>query len=838
MNLFKPSHLSVSLILLGVSSVFSPAYAQLMLSQYIDGNNNNKGLELYNPDSSAVNLADYQIRQYTNGSNTVSTTYRLVPTGTTSLLLNPKTRYLLGHPNLKAQSGLEVDHVANLAFNGDDALVLYKGETPIDRFGQVGVQPPNGWGVATSSKGNSFSRIDTQSQANTIDPSQAFDLDQSWRAWADRNDFSNVQSGNSTPPTTTPPTITALSCTATTTPIADLRQAAMNQSYTVRGVITGDYRYQNGFSGFYLQTPDHSAKPNMSNAIFVYIPNNSRVQGGAVGQEVILKGRLTQHNNRLQLDQLDQHVNEIKTCQQNAQDLIKPIELQLPFDSLTQANQHSPQRYEGMWVTMPQRLTISENYNYGRFGELALSLGRLYIPTNLYPAQSAEAKALAAQNNRSKIILDDGYANQNRTPWLPQAFNAQNSLRTGYQLQNVQGILEFNYNAWRIQPLQQLAPPQIVTQSNPRQKPIPKQAEHIRVAAFNVLNYDNGADGFPTERGADSAAEYQRQHEKMVAALKQVDADVYGLMEIANNGYGANSALAALTKDLGSTWKYVIPTNQDRLGSDVIAVAIIYNAERVKPVNAPVVLDLGDRNRMTIAQSFQPIAGGKVFTVVPNHLKSKGSCDSATGLDLDIGDGQGCWNNTRVQAVEQLIQWLAKDPTAVNTPNTLILGDLNAYAKEDPILRLEQAGYTALVNDEQIGLGKDAYSYDFGVASNLNGYGGAGNLDHILSDQAIKPAVQRAFTWTVNADEPTALDYNVEFKSEQQITDFYAPDAYRSSDHDPIIVDLLLQENNAVETPTAQDSKSGSLGWISTVFLTLLLLFRRKQRLNFNSSSG
>jgi predicted extracellular nuclease len=45
----------------------------------------------------------------------------------------------------------------------------------------------------------------------------------------------------------------------------------------VRGVITADYRYANGFSGFYVQTPDTKAR-DISNAIFVYIPNSSAVK--------------------------------------------------------------------------------------------------------------------------------------------------------------------------------------------------------------------------------------------------------------------------------------------------------------------------------------------------------------------------------------------------------------------------------------------------------------------------------------------------------------------------------------------------------------------------------
>ncbi|MFW1802433.1 hypothetical protein ACG9YX_20785, partial [Acinetobacter nematophilus] len=64
MQILKPPTLCLSLALLGCS--FS-SHAQLMFSQYIEGAANKKGLEIYNPDATAVNLADYEIQQYTNG---------------------------------------------------------------------------------------------------------------------------------------------------------------------------------------------------------------------------------------------------------------------------------------------------------------------------------------------------------------------------------------------------------------------------------------------------------------------------------------------------------------------------------------------------------------------------------------------------------------------------------------------------------------------------------------------------------------------------------------------------------------------------------------------------
>ena len=234
-----------------------------------------------------------------------------------------------------------------------------------------------------------------------------------------------------------------------------------------------------------------------------------------------------------------------------------------------------------------------------------------------------------------------------------------------------------------------------------------------------------------------------------------------------------------------------------------------------------------------MAQSFQSVNGGKIFTIVPNHLKSKGSCPADKTLaDADQGDGQGCWNATRLTAVQKLMQWIAKNPTQVTKPNYLLVGDMNSYAKEDPILALEKANYKVLLNDEKIGQGKTAYSYVFGVASDANGNGGAGNLDHAIADADLYPMVKRTFAWHINADEPTALDYNEEYKTDEQIAAFYSDDAFRSSDHDPVIVDMDLNENVANNPDTGKTS-AGSMGLWSILTLTVRVLVSTLRRRKF-----
>jgi len=149
--------------------------------------------------------------------------------------------------------------------------------------------------------------------------------------------------------------------------------------------------------------------------------------------------------------------------------------------------------------------------------------------------------------------------------------------------------------------------------------------------------------------------------------------------------------------------------------------------------------------------------------------------------DPDTGDGQGNCNVTRTRAAGALVRWLATDPTGAGDPDVLIVGDMNSYAMEDPIKALTDAGYT---NEVRALVGADGYSYVFD--------GQSGYLDHALASPVLAPRITGISEWHINADEPVALDYNVEFKTPNQVNTFYAADPFRSSDHDPVVVGINL----------------------------------------------
>jgi predicted extracellular nuclease len=263
-----------------------------------------------------------------------------------------------------------------------------------------------------------------------------------------------------------------------------------------------------------------------------------------------------------------------------------------------------------------------------------------------------------------------------------------------------------------------------------------------------------------------------------------MEADIVGLLEIENNVNddavqdlvaGLNSATAPGTYASVAT---------GAIGGDAIKVALLYRPASVSLVGSHAILDssvdprfIDTKNRPTLAQTFIDNATGGVFTVAVNHLKSKGSdCNDVS--DPDTGDGSGNCNLTRTTAAEALVDWLADDPTGSSDTDFLIIGDLNSYDKEDPIDALLAGGYTDLVHTFR---GEDAYSYVFD--------GQTGYLDYALASADVLGEVTGTTEWHINADEPDLIDYDTTFKGPNQDA-IYAPDAYRSSDHDPVVVGL------------------------------------------------
>jgi predicted extracellular nuclease len=471
-----------------------------------------------------------------------------------------------------------------------------------------------------------------------------------------------------------------------------------------------------------------------------------------------------------------------------------------------------------MLVRFPQPLVVSEYFNYERFGELVLALPlpgetRPFTPTSIVEP-GAPALARAQANLLSRITLDDGLSTQNpvvlRHP-DGNAFSLLNRFRGGDRVQNTVGVIGVDFSLYRIQP----TGPAEYTSVNPRPSAPQDVGGTLKAAAMNTLNFfltgdyptgdplDNrcGASQTLECRGhdTDQPNEFTRQRDKLVAAVAGLGADVVGLNEIENTpgvdplGDPSHGLVAGLNSLLGAGTYASIDTGV--IGTDAIRVGLIYKPAEVVPVGLFKVLTssvdprfIDTKSRPALAQTFEELATGARFTVVVNHLKSKGSDCNDVG-DPDAGDGQGNCNNTREAAAQAIVDWLATDPTGSGDSDFLIIGDLNSYAQEDPIDAIKAGSDdTAGTEDDYTNLvaqflGTYAYSYVFD--------GQAGYLDHALSNTSLTPQVTGVAEWHINADEPDVFDYDTSFKPASQDA-LYEPNAYRSSDHDPVIVGLDL----------------------------------------------
>ncbi len=554
------------------------------------------------------------------------------------------------------------------------------------------------------------------------------------------------------------------------------------QTLTTRGVVVGDFQGSTSLNGFFIQDATGDGNPATSDGIFVFAPNSQDV---SVGQTVQITATVQEFSGQTQLSTLT-------SLSVLGPGTVTPVALSLPVSSTGVLEQ-----YEGMLVSFPQVLTVSQNFTLARFGEVWLSAnpnysfnapdGRLFNPTNFVdptdnPASGvtnagdnkAAVTAQQSLNNRSEILLDDASTVQN--PATVPYLGPDNTLRVGSTVNNLTGILNFGFSAYRVQPTQA---PAFTYAPRPLNPPSTGAAD-LKIASFNVLNYFNGdgnGGGFPTPRGATNATEFARQRTKIVAAIKALNADVVGLLEMENDGDGANSAIADLVRGLNEatapgTYDYIRDPASGGTGTDEIKVAFIYKPGQVTPLgDARADLD-AVHNRPPLAQAFTVTATGEVLTAVINHFKSKGG--TGTGADADQGDGQSAFNFTRVQQARALADFVKNTVIpATGDTDVIVLGDLNAYAEEDPIDVLRAAGFINL-------FGPESYSYVFDRQS--------GSLDHALVTASLQSQFTQGGKWHINADEPIFLDYNTEFKTSAQVTNFYQANPFRSSDHDPVLV--------------------------------------------------
>ncbi len=607
---------------------------------------------------------------------------------------------------------------------------------------------------------------------------------------------------------------------------------------TVEGVVIGNYQGvgTSKLRGFFLEeeTADWDANPNTSEGIFVFC--NTCPTPVAEGQIVRATGSVSEFFNKTEITASTAPSVVVVNAGNNIA-LVTPASIDLPVVGVVDDFYET---MEGMRVTFVDSLSVSEYFEMARFGHLVLYEGGR--PRQFTEQSPPSVAGLTAHNDnlsRRKMIVDDdnnrqnaflpafgGPADGSQFVFHPQAnggfsvgTQGTDFFRGGDFVNALTGVLDWDFpgtgaNTWRIRPT--LATPVAFTTNNTRPATPAAVGGAIKVAAMNLLNYFTtidttastssgpcGPSGTLDCRGADSAAELIRQRERASIVICGLNAHVFGLVELENTTATTtiNDLLGAVNTRCGGANPYAFVNTGGTLGTDAIRVALIYRTNILSPVGAPLSDTDPVHNRPPTAQTFDVVdatnpAFGQRFTVIANHFKSKG-CGGESGGDVDISDGQGCFNATRVAQANRLLTWITSTVLpAAGDPDVILLGDFNSYGQENPVTTITGGGYT---DTEAALLGANAYSYLFD--------GQLGHLDYAFVSSSLFPRVTGVGPWHINADEVPLFDYNDEvFDSPGEANFEEKPDGsslapprvvfqpaspFRASDHDPVLLGLF-----------------------------------------------
>lgn len=523
--------------------------------------------------------------------------------------------------------------------------------------------------------------------------------------------------------------------------ITDLRAGhiAEGSDVILEGIVSGVFAGERELGGFFLQ----QSEP-VPQGIFVYGPAFARSEI-AVGQHLRLRGRFARFHGRPQVAQ----PALLRVCAEWR--ALEPVLLSLPADEA------QLDALLDLKVSFTQKLVVTGNYELGRYGSLLLTPEQ-----RLFGSTSGGTPHPAGQQWR--IHLDDGSYRSDPEP-IPY-LGPEGTRRAGDAVTELTGILTHAFGAYRVHPTM----PPVFQVDNPRPAaPPPLEAGSLRVATLNLENY------FLTlrQRGAASREAQRRQRDKLRAAVHAIDADVLSLIEVENRPEAVQSLVDVLNDGLSPAQRYRALRHAPA-GDDVIRQAILYRPARLVASGEAADSD-SVHDRAPLLGWWTTVDGGERFGVVSVHLKSKVGCPRAGDVDL----GQGCWNERRTAQVVRLLEWIDEERrdavpaiavSAIAVP-VIIAGDLNAYAGEDPIRALMTAGKRDLV--AELNRQGPLYTYVF--------RGVAGQLDYLLGNPATGFQIVGGGIWHINADEPPFLAYDGRRP---------ATGPWRSSDHDPVWVDL------------------------------------------------
>ena len=406
---------------------------------------------------------------------------------------------------------------------------------------------------------------------------------------------------------------------------------------------------------------------------------------------------------------------------------------------------------------------VCRNWGYGGFYGLQMSVRRVYSPTNQALPKSQEYYQQIALNNSALFTLVGAGYHRNG-----ERLNNLKAVKSGnLELTFISGNWEGNNTRNAIRHTL----PDVDMQAN----------HDLLVCAANLEYYlvENLGTGY----GPDNQTEHNRQRTKVIAALAEIAADLYGLVEIEQGQAALEEIATYLSQETGFSYTWI--DDHGSANGSYTKSGYVYRMDKLAPIGALRNNNTVVQNRKKI-QAFRVIDSGETFVYSINHFKAKSG--TGYGLDADQGDGQGIFNNSRKREAENI---LTNMPTyCAIDKDFLMMGDLNAYAKEDPIQTLVNGGLTDL---HRYFHADSSYSYQYGAE--------AGYLDHALCNSTMLAQVTGLGVWHVNSDESDEYTYD----KSSDITPF------RYSDHDPVLVGLHLDSTLSI-TPTIDNTQIELVG--------------------------
>ena len=277
--------------------------------------------------------------------------------------------------------------------------------------------------------------------------------------------------------------------------------------------------------------------------------------------------------------------------------------------------------------------------------------------------------------------------------------------------------------------------------------------------------------------GPANNTEHQTQRAKVSQALALINADIYAFVEI-QLGQGALAELAAdLTKNTGRNFTYI--NDGSSIDETFTKAGFVYCSDMVVPHKTIQHNDTYLENRKK-AQAFIEKATSEKFILSLNHFKAKSG--GGSGANKDQGDGQGSYNAARVKEAQSILSNYPFYTSYFGDEDFLIVGDLNAYGKEDPITTLTDGG---MIDLHRTFHADSSYSYVY--------QGTLGYLDHALCNSTMYPQVTGMTPYHINAPEKDDYTYNGSLNDGTM---------FRCSDHDPILVGLRLGKDDITTSDT------------------------------------